>query len=82
MAVASHGNTICCSASDRCPIHHGVAPHHGIHDYLKGIAPPHVRLTQIFAGVMPFLLMVFISMALVYVVPKLVFHLLEVFYGR
>jgi hypothetical protein len=31
MAVASHGNTICCSASDRCPIHHGVAPHHGIH---------------------------------------------------
>ncbi|MEZ5903827.1 MAG: hypothetical protein R3C69_01505 [Geminicoccaceae bacterium] len=41
-----------------------------------------MRLTQIFAGVMPFLLMVFISMALVYVVPKLVFHLLEVFYGR
>ena len=23
--------------------------------YLKGVAPPHVRLTQIFAGVMPFL---------------------------
>jgi tripartite ATP-independent transporter DctM subunit len=50
--------------------------------YLKGIAPPHVRLTQILAGVMPFLLMVFVSMALVYVFPKLVFHLPEVFYGR
>jgi tripartite ATP-independent transporter DctM subunit len=50
--------------------------------YLKGIAPPHVRLTQIFAGVMPFLFLVFVSMALVYVFPKLVFHLPEVFYGR
>ncbi len=50
--------------------------------YLKGIAPPHVRLTQIFAGVMPFLVMVFISMALIYLFPSLVFHLPEVFYGR
>ncbi len=50
--------------------------------YLKGIAPPHVRLTQIFSGVMPFLLMVFISMALIYLFPTLVFHLPEVFYGR
>ncbi len=50
--------------------------------YLKGIAPPEVRLTQIFAGVMPFLLMVFISMALIYLFPALVFHLPEVFYGR
>ncbi|MBT8425839.1 MAG: TRAP transporter large permease subunit, partial [Silicimonas sp.] len=30
--------------------------------YLKGIAPPEVRLTQIFAGVMPFLFCVLISM--------------------
>ena len=50
--------------------------------YLKGIAPPHVRLTQIFAGVMPFLFLVFVSMALIYLFPALVFHLPEVFYGR
>ena len=30
--------------------------------YLKGIAPPHVQLKQIFAGCMPFLFMVFVSM--------------------
>ncbi|GIX15575.1 MAG: C4-dicarboxylate ABC transporter [Paracoccaceae bacterium] len=50
--------------------------------YLKGIAPPEVRLTQIFAGVMPFLFMVFIAMALVYIFPGLVFHLPDAFYGR
>jgi tripartite ATP-independent transporter DctM subunit len=50
--------------------------------YLKGIAPPEVQLTMIFRGVMPFLVMVFISMALVYNFPGLVFHLPEVFYGR
>ncbi|MHC1551308.1 TRAP transporter large permease [Phyllobacterium sp. K27] len=50
--------------------------------YLKGIAPPEVRLTQIFAGVMPFLVMVFITMILMYVFPQIVFYLPEVFYGR
>jgi tripartite ATP-independent transporter DctM subunit len=50
--------------------------------YLKGIAPPEVRLTQIFAGVMPFLFLVFVSMVLIYVFPELVFHLPQVFYGR
>ncbi len=50
--------------------------------YLKGIAPPSVQLTHIFKGVMPFLLMVFISMAMVYIFPDLVFHLPQVFYGR
>jgi tripartite ATP-independent transporter DctM subunit len=50
--------------------------------YLKGIAPPQVRLVEIFSGVMPFLLMVFLSMAIVYVFPQIVFHLPEVFYGR
>ncbi|MEZ5889717.1 MAG: amidase family protein [Xanthobacteraceae bacterium] len=38
--------------------------------YLKGIAPPQVQLIQIFRGVMPFLLCVFISMAIVYVFPR------------
>ncbi|TRW99601.1 TRAP transporter large permease subunit [Paracoccus sp. M683] len=49
--------------------------------YLKGIAPPEVKLTQIFAGVMPFLFMVFIAMAVVYIFPQVVFYLPTVFYG-
>jgi tripartite ATP-independent transporter DctM subunit len=50
--------------------------------YLKGIAPPHVQLTDIFKGVMPFLFMVFISMAMVYNFPGLVYDLPTMFYGR
>ncbi|PSK86790.1 tripartite ATP-independent transporter DctM subunit [Limimaricola soesokkakensis] len=50
--------------------------------YLKGIAPPEVRLTQIFKGIMPFLAMVVVSMVLVYIFPNLVFGLPELFYGR
>ncbi|MDO7732229.1 MAG: TRAP transporter large permease subunit, partial [Paracoccaceae bacterium] len=34
--------------------------------YLKGIAPPELKLTQIFRGVMPFLACVIISMVLMY----------------
>ncbi|WP_322989965.1 MULTISPECIES: TRAP transporter large permease [unclassified Hoeflea] len=50
--------------------------------YLKGIAPPEVKLTQIFTGVMPFLLMVFICMALMYAYPQIVYYLPERFYGH
>ncbi|MCP1169142.1 TRAP transporter large permease [Limimaricola litoreus] len=50
--------------------------------YLKGIAPPEVRLTQIFKGILPFLAMVMVSMVLVYIFPQLVFGLPELFYGR
>jgi len=49
--------------------------------YLKGVAPPHVQLTQIFGGCMPFLAMVFVSMALVYVFPGIVFALPDLLYG-
>ncbi|SPH24032.1 C4-dicarboxylate TRAP transporter large permease protein DctM [Defluviimonas aquaemixtae] len=49
--------------------------------YLKGIAPPEVRLTQIFAGVMPFLFCVLLSMVLMYIFPEIVFVLPELFYG-
>ena len=49
--------------------------------YLKGIAPPEVRLTQIFAGVMPFLFCVILSMVLMYIFPQIVFYLPELFYG-
>ncbi|NNU80864.1 TRAP transporter large permease subunit [Halovulum dunhuangense] len=50
--------------------------------YLKGIAPPEVKLTQIFAGCFPFLICVFISMFLMYAFPQIVFYLPELFYGR
>ena len=49
--------------------------------YLKGIAPPEVRLTQIFKGCMPFLFCVFIAMALLYIFPQIVFYLPEAIYG-
>ncbi len=48
--------------------------------YLKGIAPPHVQLSQIFGGCMPFLSMVFLSMVIVYVFPQIVMWLPEVIY--
>ncbi|MFC5069453.1 TRAP transporter large permease [Flaviflagellibacter deserti] len=50
--------------------------------YLKGIAPPDVKLTEIFRGVMPFLGMVFLCMALLYLFPQTVFYLPNSFYGR
>jgi tripartite ATP-independent transporter DctM subunit len=49
--------------------------------YLKGIAPPEVKLTQIFSGVMPFLVCVLISMVIMYAFPQIVFYLPELFYG-
>jgi tripartite ATP-independent transporter DctM subunit len=50
--------------------------------YLKGIAPPHVRLTQIFAGSLPYVLMVFITMAVLYIFPEIVYSLPRAIYGR
>ncbi|WMS44062.1 TRAP transporter large permease subunit [Acuticoccus sp. MNP-M23] len=50
--------------------------------YLKGIAPPQVRLAQIFAGCMPFLAMVFLTMVILYVFPDIVFWLPNLVYGR
>jgi len=50
--------------------------------YLKGIAPPQVRLTQIFSGCMPFLVMVILSMIIVYIFPGTVYTLPELVYGR
>ena len=50
--------------------------------YLKGIAPPEVRLTQIFSGVMPFLALVFVAMIIVYVFPSIVYWLPDQIYGR
>ncbi|MCK6450405.1 MAG: TRAP transporter large permease subunit [Alphaproteobacteria bacterium] len=39
--------------------------------YLKGVAPPHVKLSEIFNGALPFVGMVFLSMILVYVFPEI-----------
>jgi len=50
--------------------------------YLKGVAPPHVKLTQIFAGVMPFLAMIFLSMFLLYQFPGIAMWLPGVLYGN
>jgi tripartite ATP-independent transporter DctM subunit len=50
--------------------------------YLKGIAPKHVLLTQIFRGCMPFLYIVLLSMLLVYVVPGVVTWLPRQLYGN
>ena len=49
--------------------------------YLKGIAPPHVRLTQIFAGSLPFVFMVFLTMALMYIFPSMALWLPGVLYN-
>jgi tripartite ATP-independent transporter DctM subunit len=49
--------------------------------YLKGIAPPEVKLTDIFKGVMPFLVMVFMTMILMYIFPQTVYYLPESVYG-
>ncbi len=50
--------------------------------YLKGVAPPHVQLIQIFKGVLPFLSMIFLSMIMLYVFPGIVLWLPDAIYGR
>src|SRR5262249_18929332 len=37
--------------------------------YLKGVSPPHVTLNQIFAGMMPYMLIVIICMVIMYLWP-------------
>jgi TRAP-type mannitol/chloroaromatic compound transport system permease large subunit len=39
--------------------------------YLKGVAPPHVTLNQIFAGMMPFMGIQIIALALLYIFPEI-----------
>ncbi|HEX5815100.1 MAG TPA: TRAP transporter large permease subunit [Methylomirabilota bacterium] len=48
--------------------------------YLKGVAPPHVTLADIFKGALPFVFMVFLSMALVYIFPGLALWLPDYLY--
>ena len=50
--------------------------------YLKGVAPPHVTLNQIFAGMMPFMGIQIIAMVLLYLFPGIGLWLPSVFYSR
>ena len=48
--------------------------------YLKGVSPPHVTLNQIFAGMMPFMAIQVIALALLYVFPDIGLWLPRVLY--
>ncbi len=50
--------------------------------YLKGVAPPHIQLIDIFKGIMPFLAMVFIAMILLYTFPDIAHGLPRYLYGN
>ena len=49
--------------------------------YLKGVAPPHVTLAEIYKGALPFVFMVFLCMVLVYVFPGLALWLPDYLYS-
>ena len=49
--------------------------------YLKGVSPPHVTINQIFAGMMPYMLIVIVCMVLMYVWPQLTLWLPNYLYG-
>ncbi|MCA3179649.1 MAG: TRAP transporter large permease subunit [Burkholderiaceae bacterium] len=48
--------------------------------YLKGVAPPHVTLNQIFVGMIPFMLIQIVALALLYLFPAIGLWLPEVLY--
>lgn len=50
--------------------------------YLKGVAPPWVKLTDIFSGALPYVFMVFLTMVLVYIFPGIALWLPGVLYGN
>ena len=49
--------------------------------YLKGIAPAHVRISDIFRGMMPYMLIVILCMMLIYLFPPIVYWLPNLIYG-
>jgi len=50
--------------------------------YLKGVAPKHVTLNQIFAGMMPYMVIVYICLAFMYIWPGMTLWLPEFLYGK
>ncbi|TSJ63222.1 TRAP transporter large permease subunit [Starkeya sp. 3C] len=49
--------------------------------YLKGVAPKHVSIDEIFSGVMPFIFIVVLAMVLLYTVPDFALWLPNYLYG-
>jgi TRAP-type mannitol/chloroaromatic compound transport system permease large subunit len=49
--------------------------------YLKGVAPKHVTLNQIFAGMMPYMLIVIVCMVIMYLWPGMTLWLPNYLYG-
>jgi TRAP-type mannitol/chloroaromatic compound transport system permease large subunit len=49
--------------------------------YLKGVSPPHVTLNQIFAGMMPYMLVVILCMVIMYIWPGMTLWLPNYLYG-
>jgi TRAP-type mannitol/chloroaromatic compound transport system permease large subunit len=49
--------------------------------YLKGVSPPHVTLNQIFAGMMPYMIIVIICMVIMYFWPGMTLWLPNYLYG-
>jgi TRAP-type mannitol/chloroaromatic compound transport system permease large subunit len=50
--------------------------------YLKGVAPPHVTLNQIFAGMMPYMIIVCLCLVFMYIWPGMTLWLPEFLYGN
>jgi TRAP-type mannitol/chloroaromatic compound transport system permease large subunit len=50
--------------------------------YLKGVSPPHVTINQIFAGMMPYMLIVILCMVIMYIWPGMSLWLPNYLYGR
>jgi len=50
--------------------------------YLKGVAPKHVTLNQIFAGMMPYMLIVILCLVFMYIWPGMTLWLPEFLYGN
>jgi TRAP-type mannitol/chloroaromatic compound transport system permease large subunit len=50
--------------------------------YLKGVAPKHVTLNQIFAGMMPYMIIVCLCLACMYIWPGMTLWLPEFLYGN
>jgi TRAP-type mannitol/chloroaromatic compound transport system permease large subunit len=49
--------------------------------YLRGVAPPHVSLNQIFSGMMPYMLIVIVCMIFMYRWPGMTLWLPNYLYG-
>jgi TRAP-type mannitol/chloroaromatic compound transport system permease large subunit len=49
--------------------------------YLKGVSPPHVTLNQIFAGMMPYMIVIIVCMIIMYLWPGMTLWLPAYLYG-